>query len=229
MFKYYGSKHKLAGRYPAPAHGVIIEPFGGSAAYSVFHRKRAKRVVILEKDERVCELWHRLLKMDAAEIERLPDPVEGSRSDDVLVAFAAARTTADIPERFIVSSRMVGRFRPMVQRIAGVVDECRHFEVKRGDYREAPEIAATWFVDPPYAYAGGRWDRRGGGRYRHHNRNIDYRVLGAWCGGRAGQVIVCEQDGANWLPFDTKISAINAASGAYAEVFWHRGPEGLFD
>jgi hypothetical protein len=50
---------------------------------------------------------------------------------------------------------------------------------------------ATWFVDPPYEVAGRA--------YRFHD--IDYAHLGDWCRSRSGQVIVCENAGANWLPF----------------------------
>ncbi len=50
-FAYYGAKHGLAPKYPRPQHRVIVEPFAGSAAYSVHHaahvvppRRRRARV-----------------------------------------------------------------------------------------------------------------------------------------------------------------------------------------
>ncbi len=220
MFKFFGSKYKLADAYPVPSHDTIIEPFAGSAAYSVRHGI-GHRVVLIEKDEAVVTLWHRLLAMSAEDIRHLPDPTPGSTSDDLLVAFAAGRTTRDTPPSgFVVSPRMAQRFRPMVNRVASVVDRCRHFEVAAADYTAAPDIEATWFIDPPYQARGGRWDRTRGGRYRHPNRDIDYAALADWSRARRGQVVVCDQEGADWLPFSHKIEARDNTHGTYREVWW---------
>jgi len=35
MFSYYGSKSKIVDCYPAPRYDKIIEPFAGSARYSL--------------------------------------------------------------------------------------------------------------------------------------------------------------------------------------------------
>ena len=220
MFKFFGSKYKLAGSYPAPMHDTIVEPFAGSAAYSVLHGQR-RRVILIEKDAVVVDIWHRLLGMSADDIRRLPDPVPGSLSNDLLVAFAAGRTTRDTPScGFVVSPRMAQRFRPMINRVASNVDRCRHFEVICADYTNAPEIEATWFVDPPYQSRGGRWDRTRGGRYRYPNTDIDYPALANWAATRYGQVVVCEQSGADWLPFDRRIDARDNTHNAYNEVWW---------
>lgn len=225
MFKYFGSKLSIAAEYPPPVHDMIVEPFAGSAAYAVLHRRTA-RVVLIEADARVAALWRRLLGMTAEEIRALPDPVEGEPSSDLLVAFAAGRTTRDTPVTFTVSPRMEQRFRPMVNRIAAVVDECRHFEIVEGDYTAAPDVEATWFIDPPYAPTpGGRWDRARGGRYLHNNAGIDYPALAAWCQARTGQVIVCEQDGADWMPWNGHTAARDGAHGGYREVWWTNTPD----
>lgn len=49
------------------------------------------------------------------------------------------------------------------------------------DYRQMPNVEATWYIDPPY-------DNRAGSYYVH--ADVD-----------CGQVIVCENEGATWLPF----------------------------
>ena len=67
----------------------------------------------------------------------------------------------------------------------------KHWEVLNGEYRDIPNIAATWFVDPPY--------QRSGKFYRVNT--VDYAELGDWCLSRKGPVCVCEQSGATWLPF----------------------------
>ena len=225
MFKYFGSKLNLTTAYPPPVFDTVIEPFAGSAAYAVAHR-HVDRVVLVERDAAVVALWRRLLAMTADQIRQLPDPVAGTTSSDLLVAFASGRTTRDTPPTFIVSPRMAQRFRPMVNRIASVVDECRHFEVVEGDYTDAPDVQATWFIDPPYAPTpGGRWDRARGGRYRHNNASLDYADLATWCTSRSGQVIVCEQDGSDWLPWNGQVSARDGAHGGYQEVWWTNMPD----
>lgn len=59
-------------------------------------------------------------------------------------------------------------------------------------YEASPDIAATWFIDPPYA-------ERGRACYGHWE--VDYEHLGRFCRSRRGQVIVCEGTNAGYLPF----------------------------
>ena len=40
MFYYYGRKQKIFGKYPKPQFDTIIEPFAGSAAYSMNYYKK---------------------------------------------------------------------------------------------------------------------------------------------------------------------------------------------
>lgn len=44
MFYYYGRKKQLAKLYPKPNYSVIIEPFAGSAAYSLFDENWKKKL-----------------------------------------------------------------------------------------------------------------------------------------------------------------------------------------
>ena len=72
---------------------------------------------------------------------------------------------------------------------------------------------ATWFVDPPYQGAGKH--------YRFGSEHIDFLALAGWCKSRPGQVIVCENKGAGWLPFrelaDVKTTRADRRS---REVIW---------
>lgn len=73
----------------------------------------------------------------------------------------------------------------------------------------------TWFVDPPY-------QAECGGLYKHNL--VDYEHLRKWCLKREGQCIVCEQSGADWLPFEPFVT-IKATPGkrgkSYSkEVIW---------
>lgn len=223
MFKYYGAKRSLAHRYPAPEFDVLVEPFAGAAGYAVHHRRHFRRVILIDKDQRVTDLWHRLLSMSRAQILALPTPIVGRHSNDLLVAFAAGRSTGDTSDRFVVTSRMAERFHGMVRHIASVVDECRHFEVHCADWQDAPDLEATWFIDPPYQPRPcDDPSRCGGGRYRYGNRDIDYQALASWCQHRSGQVIVCEQSGADWLSWNGALDAHDSTHRQYREVLWHR-------
>lgn len=77
--------------------------------------------------------------------------------------------------------------------IASQVESIRHWKIHNCSYEECPVGPATWFVDPPYQHAGKH--------YTHGSQGIDFEALGEWCKSRDGQVIVCENDGAAWLPF----------------------------
>jgi hypothetical protein len=85
-----------------------------------------------------------------------------------------------------------------------------------GDYTQAPDVDATWYIDPPYR-------GRAGALYRHGSRDIDYAALGAWCKERAGQVIVCEGEGADWLPFERLADVVGVSGKRSGEVVWYGG------
>lgn len=76
------------------------------------------------------------------------------------------------------------------QSVARQVPLIKHWKIIYGDY-SCVKGEATWFVDPPYQVAG---------KYYKH-KNIDYVKLGEWCRQLEGQAIVCENVGADWLPF----------------------------
>ncbi len=88
MFYYYGGKRRLARFYPQPRHDVIVEPFAGSAAYSIRRLDPAtraqpvERVILVEKDPRVCEIWERMLAMNPADLAHYPIPAAGERTSD---------------------------------------------------------------------------------------------------------------------------------------------------
>ena len=73
MFDYYGSKNQLAKRYPAPEYGLIVEPFAGSAAYSMYwlHRNPNLRAVLVEKSERVFGMWEWLKSATEKDLDEL--------------------------------------------------------------------------------------------------------------------------------------------------------------
>lgn len=105
------------------------------------------------------------------------------------------------------------------QLVANAVDKIKHWTIQRCDYSQIKNVEATWFVDPPYQLGGESYDCQ----------PASFEALGTWCKSRLGQVIVCEQEGATWLPFKPLGVKPKGAPGAMksrgqftAEVIWHR-------
>ena len=57
MFYYYGRKKQIVRRYPTPLLDTIIEPFAGSAAYSLHSDNWKRKVILVEKDDKVADIW----------------------------------------------------------------------------------------------------------------------------------------------------------------------------
>ena len=206
FFGFYGGKWRDAVKhYAPPKYDTIIEPFAGSAGYALRYCDR--RVILCERDPVVAGVWLYLTKVSAEEILSIPDiPPGGSVLDlDIpqeaqwLVGFWLNRGTSR--PRKSPSKWMRDKIRPgsfwgdrVRSTIAAQVDAIRHWEVYPCSYDKCPEAGpATWFIDPPYQTTGHH--------YRFGSSGIDYSELATWCQSRAGQVIVCENQGADWLDF----------------------------
>jgi hypothetical protein len=222
FFSFYGGKWRIAHHYPAPVHDTVIEPFAGSAGYALRYADR--KVVLVELDPVVAGVWRYLVRVKASEIRAIPDlPLDGT-VDDLrvcaearwLVGFWLNRGGArskKSPSHWMRSGIRPGSFwgERVRETVASQLDSIRHWRVLEGDYRCAPDVNATWFVDPPYAHQG-----------KHYRCSVvDYPALSSWCRSRTGQVIVCENAGASWLPFaplaDTKTTRAGRRS---REAVW---------
>ena len=179
--------------------------------------------ILLEKDRRVYDTWQRLLAMEPDEVLALPIPVVGERTSDFLFMTAACSNRIARTQEMTVTPRMPIVIERMLRQIAAVLPHIKgRVEVIKGDYTKAPNIDATWFVDPPY-HVNGRAQSRGMGYAEGCDSfALDYDVLGRWCRARRGQVIACEQDGASWLPFEHMRSARNSIGNTTTEVAWTR-------
>lgn len=231
FLSYYGSKFRAAKRYAAPQQDTIIEPFAGAAGYALNHAH--KNVVLVERDPRLVAIWRFLIGATAADVLALPlmgldqtiadlppcDPAGrelirawlqgGARNGKNSFSSMAKANLARNPDTPAFWGKACR------ERIASQVGAIKHWRIIEGDYTSAPDVEATWFVDPPYNNAAGRV-------YNYHS--LDYVALGDWCRRLRGQVMVCENQGADWLPFRELYSTANNWNSATAkrsvEVVW---------
>ena len=222
FFSYFGSKFRMAKHYPEPKYETIVEPFAGSAGYSLMYPDR--KVILYDNYEPVVRVWDYLIKADSSEILSLPLDLNGH-------AFCKEHPVSDcdIPEeaklllgfwltesqtsasRYPLSKSRGGNWTERKRAtIAKQVEFISHWKVESKSYENVDNFECTWFVDPPYVQAGKRYVKK----------HIDYQKLSSWCMERKGQTIVCEQSGADWLPFTTFLKTFNASNKKYEEVVW---------
>jgi hypothetical protein len=200
MFSYLGSKSKIAHLYPKPLYPLIIEPFAGSARYSLLHWK--KDVILFDTSKYVIGVWQLLQAASKSDILSLPDvpsklsitQIEGlSEAEQWLIGFHLCRGKAK-PR---VTGHGQNSWNRDKIRIANDLYKVQHWQVIEGSYRSDINLRATRFVDPPYEAVQVRPKNSD----RYPEWFVDYDDLAEYCRTRRGQTIVCEGDGANWLPF----------------------------
>jgi hypothetical protein len=223
FFSYFGSKYRMAKYYPKPTHDVIIEPFAGSAGYALLYPE--KEVILYDNYEPIVMLWDYLIKVKKEEMLNLPLDNNGNafckeypvsdcniaQEAKILIGFWLTESQTSC-SRYPLSKSRGGNWTIKKRNmLANQVESIRHWKIENKSYDEI-EINQkfTWFIDPPYSQAG----------KRYRNNSIDYSKLATWCKERQGQIIVCEQNGANWLDFSTFKKASNASNKKYEEVMW---------
>lgn len=215
MFYYLGRKQRIAHLYPQPEYARIVEPFAGSAAYSMHGDNWQLDVTLVELDSNTMSVWRYLQAAERSDILALPDVQPGEKLSD----FALLSE----PERWLMRyainpgssqrSNVVTRFsRWHVQKpeVARNLHKIKHWTLIEGDYRVAPDVEATWFIDPPY-HRSGRF---------YMTNDLHYPEVAAFACSRRGQVVVCEQDGADWLPFIALRDERSARGTSSREVVW---------
>lgn len=241
FFTFYGGKWRAAPLYEPPRYETIVEPFAGSAGYSL--RYPARRVVLVERDPLIAATWRYLLGVSAAEILGLPDIRMDQTVSDLPVCDEARlligwwlnggsaqpkkspgawmRRGAPGGAGWSTGGGQLSWGVRVRERIATQLTAIRHWTLIEGSYETAPDAEATWFIDPPYQQAGKH--------YRFGSDALDFASLGSWCTARRGQVTVCENVGAGWLPFVPwrRIKASEAKHGGKTsdEAIWTNTPK----
>lgn len=225
FFHYYGSKWRAVPRYAPPIEDLIIEPFAGSAAYALCYPR--KKVWLNDLDPKIAALWEYLIAADKEEILSIPlvkDEIGLRRlppEQRILIGFwwgKALVQPATKPTGWLTEGKPLYEVQywgaARRQRIAEQVGQIKHWKITQMHYEDLPNERATWFIDPPY-------DNTPGEAYVHGRSGLDYTALGRWCKARAGQSIVCENAGADWLPFEVLGEFKTARKRKSIEVVWN--------
>lgn len=216
MFYYYGRKKQIARHYPQPEFDTIIEPFAGAASYAMHCSNWQKQVLLIEKDRRVAEIWRWLIHDATPEsIQALPTLRVGEKSTEFLHIVHAATKMAFKYKRIKVTPVLERNWEISKRVIAASLHKVRHWKILEDDFTSAPDIDATWFIDPPYKNAPGNG-------YAHGSSHLDYRSLAAWVNGRKGQVICCEGKYGDYLPFRPLLDLPGVAGKRSQESMYHR-------
>jgi hypothetical protein len=225
FFSFFGSKWRVALHYPQPIYPTIVDPFAGSTGYSLRHSEYQVR--LHDADPVICGVWDYLIHVSPEEIRSLPLAFDHVDDLDVcpearwLIGFwlnkgctAPSKSASKWMRDYQVRQPGVYWGERIRERIASQVGAIRHWTITQATFNDIPDQEATWFVDPPYLVAGRA--------YKYHD--IDYLALGEWCRSRSGQVIVCENAGAEWLPFQSfrTIKGLEGPRGGKksVEVVW---------
>lgn len=216
MFYYYGRKKQIARHYPAPTHDLIVEPFAGSAAYALHGDNWRRNVILVEKDERVADIWRWLIEeATPTAISSLPTLRAGERSSEFLHILHAATKMAFRYRTIKVTPVLERNWEISKRNMAANLHKVKHWSLIAGDFTEAPDVEATWFVDPPYKDAPGEG-------YAHGSSKLDYDQLARWVTSRRGQLICCEGANGTYLPFEPLLTLPGVAGKLSVERLYHR-------
>jgi hypothetical protein len=218
MFSYFGSKSKVIHLYPKPKYKKIIEPFAGSARYSL--RYFDNDVLLVDKYEAVIKIWKYLQQASPSDIMALPEPAKGVKLDDIkslssderlLMGFITWRG-AHHPQNLVFEDARIHETKLLISK---QLHKIKHWKIIQGSYEDIENQEATWFIDPPYE----------GNNKDYEHWQIDYAHLSKYCETRLGQVIACDSTKATWLPFyPLRINKGSNSGNVIEEGIWSNLP-----
>lgn len=178
-------------------------------AYTLHHRPVAG--LGIEANVAVVETWNRICNLSESEILSYKLPNVGEVTDDHWLIQAAFSEHASTAIKRVWTKRMNRDAEPQKRYAAKHVDYAReHIRYLQGHYLDAPDVEATWFIDPPYQKVVKGYLRD----------DLDYAQLREFCLSRKGQVVVCEQQGADWLPFHRLYDMKGTVNRETTEMVW---------
>ncbi len=236
MFSYFGSKSKIIHHYPPPRYNIIVEPFCGSTQYAC--RWGLERDVwINDKYQVIYRIWKYIQQATWNDIKSLPELSKGddlrnfkqlSGAERLLLGFCAGlcrtspgNVTTSWGDKTSIQGegfRRNGSVLLLKRKLRLLIGSISHWKITCLDFRKI-RIAgnATYYVDPPYQNARSNY------AIKNSSPNF-YKQLAGYCRSRAGQVIVCEADQADWLPFRRlRVSYSSSGGRTIIERIWTNG------
>jgi len=219
MFSYYGSKKSIIDYYPPPKFDKVIEPFVGAGPYALKYWDR--EITIVDKYVVIYKIWKWLQECEISDINKLPhhmtpednlnnykfDCEEAKLMMGFIIAKGGERPRCKPTSRATIDRPNTINF--TLNKIKGNLHKIKHWKILHASYVNLENIKATWFVDPPYQFGG----------YAYVENKIDFEHLASWCKTRKGQVIVCENTKASWLPFKPMVKN-KGTHKSTIEVIW---------
>jgi len=204
-FSYYGGKGMIVNRYPAPKHKTIIEPFAGGAAYSLKYYKHD--VVLNDLNQKTYGVWKFITNLvNYKFIKKIPVEVKkGDTIDNItkgkgfpsglIYLLRSACNVGTFGAKNCNQITKIGAEKwkhNTIDKLKFWMPKLCHWKITNKDYISMENVEATWFVDPPYNNDSGKI---------YKTNIVNYSELSKWCLSRKGFIVVCEDYGANWLPF----------------------------
>lgn len=150
-----------------------------------------------------------------AQIKKLPNLDIGEKSTEFLHIIHAASKMAFKYKTIKVTPILARNWDISKRVMAESLDKVKHWEIICGDYSCAPDVEATWFIDPPYKDAPGMG-------YRYSSAMLNYDDLAIWTKKRHGEVIFCEGLNGNYLPFEPLVELKGVAGKLSKEVIYYQ-------
>lgn len=221
MWGYYGAKTTIVKLYPKPLHHKIIEPFAGTARYSLEHFEND--ILLVDKYDVIIKIWHFLQQASEKDVlginrqlipqKKASDYIFDSEGEKLLFQFlikkAPERPSLKVTDRVAIARPNYMNY--SLKRISKQLYKIRHWKIQLGTYEEIENQTATWFFDTPYEF--------GGACYPCSSRHLNFPAIGDHCKTRLGQVIVCENMKATWLPF-VPLKSMKGSLGFSNEAIW---------
>lgn len=222
FFSYYGSKWRIAPKYPMPKYNTVIEPFCGSAQYSMVYPDR--KIKLYDLYEPIVMAWDFLINSTEKDILNIPsnfehiDELKISDEAKCLVGFNINPASQMPKNQFSPWKRDNAQFWGEKKKnlIINQKPFISHWEVFLESYENIKNEKATWFIDPPYQSKAGRL---------YVKSDIDYKLLENWISSRNGQFIACDMEGVDYGDFKpfviAQVNPSKRGKKTLQEMIWH--------